>query len=316
MSYDGGDLAAWQKTAKEKLSELLGMDQFSKVDPAVNVEFESQNDDFTEIRFTFASEDGYRIPCHLLLPVGVENPPVMICVQGHTTGMHISLGREKYAKDRHWIENCDSDFCVRAVKEGFAAVALEQRNYGERGYSGEESPECHKETLVAFLMGRTTIGERVWDIMRLIDVLETDFKDRVDVKNVCLLGNSGGGTATAYAAALEDRLALAVPSCAMCSYEDSIGSLKHCECNYVPGIARYFSMSDLMAMACPKYFIQVSGIKDVGFLIDGAVQVYEQGRAAYEKNGAAERCHLVQGNGGHRFFADDTWPIIHRFVGR
>lgn len=316
MSYDGGDLKEWQTKARVKLSELLGMDKFQKVDAQLQVEYEQKIEGATEIRFTFQSEKGYRVPCHLLLPDGVENPPVMICLQGHTTGMHISLGRRKYQRDSHWIENCDSDFCVRAIKEGFAAVALEQRNYGECGYSREASPECHKEALTAFLMGRTTIGERVWDVARLIDVLQTSFADRIDSNTVCMVGNSGGGTATAFAAALEERLTLAMPSCAMCSYMDSIGYFWHCECNYVPQMANYFTMGDLMAMACPKYFVQVSGIIDPGFLIDGAVEVYEQGRRVYEKHGAGDRCALVKGDGGHRFFADDAWPIVHRFIGR
>ena len=76
------------------------------------------------------------------------------------------------------------------------------------------------------------------------------------------MGNSGGGTATAYIAALEERIVLAIPSCAMCTYKDSIGAMPHCACNYVPNIANIFDMSDLMAMAHPKHFIQVSGKDD------------------------------------------------------
>lgn len=324
MAYDGGDLKKWQKTAKVKLCELLGMDKFTKVEPKLEIEYETKIDGATEIRFTFESEDGYRVPCHLLLPDGVDNPPVMICLQGHTTGMHISLGRAKtgegYERDQWRIDSRDSAFCIRAVKEGFAAIALEERNFGEKGYQSAPWPECHNEALTAFLMGRTTIGGRIWDVDRLIDVLESDFSDRVDVKTICLMGNSGGGTATAYAAAVLDRLTLAMPSCAMCSFTDSIGRFRHCECNYVPGIANYFTMADLMAMACPKYFVQISGVEDPTFLIDGAIEVYEEGRRAYTDSGNSDRCALVKGdipeNGGHRFYADDSWPIVHMLIGR
>lgn len=324
MSYDGKNLEEWQRTAKAKLAELLGMDKFTKVAPELDIEYEKKIDGATEIRFTFQSEDGYRVPCHLLLPDGVENPPVMICLQGHSTGMHISLGRAKtgegYERDQWRIDNRDSAFCVRAVKEGFAAIALEQRNFGECGYETAPWPECHKESLTAFLLGRTTIGGRIWDVSRLIDVLETDFFDKIDLSKICLMGNSGGGTATAYAAAIEDRLALAMPSCAMCSFKDSIGWFKHCDCNYVPGMAPYFTMGDVMAMACPKFFVQVSGVEDPTFLIDGAVEVYEEGRRAYTDSGNGDRCALVKGdipeNGGHRFYADDAWPIVHKMMAR
>jgi len=251
----------------------------------------------------------------LLLPDGVENPPVMICLQGHSTGMHISLGRAKYDGDEEMVKGGDRDFCIRALKEGFAAIALEQRNLGES--KGDKSlPKCGTAALTTLLLGRTTIGERVWDVMRLIDVIEIEFADKVDTKTICCLGNSGGGTTTAYLAALEDRLTLVMPSCAMCTYKDSIGGIEHCACNFVPGIAKWFDMDDLIAMACPKYYIQVNGNADPIFLISGAKDVFERGRKTYESQGVGDRCVHVIGDGGHRFFADDSWPYVHKFIGR
>ena len=313
MAYDGGDHAEWVAKAKAKLRELLGMDKFSRVEPTPEIEYEKKIDGATEIRFTFESERGYRVPCHLLLPDGVEKPPVIITLQGHSTGMHISLGRPKYPGDEQTISGGDRDFCVRAVKEGYAAIALEQRNFGECGGTAD-GPQCTYSSLTAMLMGRTTIGERVWDAGRLIDVLESEFSDRVDTDRICCMGNSGGGTATVYIAALEDRVRLAMPSCAMCTYKDSIGAMPHCACNFVPYIAKWFDMGDLMAMAYPKYFVQVSGKEYPIFPITGAIEVFEKGKTAYEKNGVADRAALIQGNGGHRFYADDAWPIVHKMM--
>ncbi len=134
MSYPGKDLDAWKVGAREKLRALLGMDQFEKVAPELEIVYEKKVEGATEIRFTFRSEDGYRVPCHLFLPDGVENPPVIICLQGHSKGMHISMGRPKYLNDTKSIEGGDRDFCVRTVKEGFAAIAMEQRSFGEGGH--------------------------------------------------------------------------------------------------------------------------------------------------------------------------------------
>jgi len=315
MSYDGGDYDSWKKEAREKLSLLLGMEKFNKVAPNLEIEYEETKDGVKEIRFTFESEAGYRVPCHLVLPTNVDKPPVMICLQGHSTGMHISLGKPKFEGDEASISGGDRDFCVRAVKEGFAAIALEQRNFGESGGS-KGGPQCFESSLTALIMGRTTIGERVWDIMRLIDVIESDFSDVVDTNTICCMGNSGGGTATAYIAALEDRIVLAMPSCAMCTYKDSIGAMNHCSCNYVPNIALYFDMDDLMAMACPKYFIQVSGAEDGIFPFAHAEEVFNKGLKAYENKGFAQRCTLIRGNGGHRFYADDAWPVVHKYIGK
>ncbi|MBQ8526685.1 MAG: hypothetical protein IJ460_08230 [Clostridia bacterium] len=314
MSYAGEDFDAWRQSSREKLSQLLGLDKFSKTEPKTEIEYEKKVEGATEIRFTFQSEDGYRVPCHLLLPDGIVNPPVMICLQGHSKGMHISLGRPKYDGDERSIQGGDRNFCQRAIQEGFAAVALEQRNFGECG-GDETGPKCFESAMTALLMGRTTIAERVWDIMRLIDVLENEFADKVDIHTICCMGNSGGGTATAYVAALEDRIVLAMPSCAMCTYKDSIGAMHHCACNYVPKIAEYFDMGDLLTMAYPKYYIQVSGIEDPIFPITAAEKVFEKGKLVYDAQGVGERCTLIRGNGGHRFYADDAWPIVHQYLG-
>jgi len=314
MAYDGTDPEIWKVGAREKLRELLGMHKFEKVAPELEIEYETQLENAKEIRFTFQTEAGYRAPAHLLLPNGVENPPVMICLQGHSTGMHISLGRVKFEGDEKSIQGGDRDFCLRAVAEGFAAVALEQRSMGES--RNEDSAGCQNTAMTALLMGRTLIGERVWDVSRLIDVLQAHFSDRMDTSCISLMGNSGGGTATAYTAALEDRLVLVMPSCAMCAFDASIGAKKHCTCNYVPRIAEYFDMGDLMAMACPKFFVQVSGVHDTGFFFYGAEKVYKDGERAYAAAGAADRCVFVRGEEGHRFYADLAWPEVHRLLGK
>lgn len=315
MSYAGGDYISWKTSARAMLCKLLGIDKFEKVNPEFEIEFTRKIDGATEIRFTFKSEAGYRVPCHLWLPDGVVNPPLMITLQGHSKGMHISMGRIIYESDERSIKGGDRDFCVRAIKEGFAAVAMEQRNFGECG-GLDGAPQCMEPGLTNLLMGRTTIGERVWDAERLLDVIEEHFSDKIDINCMCVMGNSGGGTTTCYLAALEDRLVLAMPSCAMCSYKDSIGARRHCTCNYIPHIAEYFDMGDLMAMAFPKYWVQVNGKDDTDFPLFAAEAVFNAGKQAYIDNGAGNRATHIIGQQGHRFYADDAWPVVHKYLGR
>ena len=84
----------------------------------------------------------------------------------------------------------------------------------------------------------------------------------------------------------------------------------------VNDIAEYFDMGDLMAMAYPKAFVQVSGIEDNIFPVGAAEKVFEAGKAAYAAMGKEEICVLVKGNGGHRFYADDAWPHVHKILGK
>ena len=165
--------------------------------------------------------------------------------------------------------------------------------------------------LRAIMLGRTIIGERVWDIMRLIDLLERDFANLFDTDKIICLGNSGGGTATTYAAAMEERIKIAVPSCAVCRYGDSIAAMAHCACNYVPHIAKYFDMGELCQMVAPRSLIVVNGIGDPIFPIAGAKACVEVAKIAYAAADVSDRLHHVIGNAEHRFYADPTWPILH-----
>ena len=311
LAYDGS--ADWKERARAKLSELLGLHRFAAVDPAVKIEFTKQIKGATEIRFTFASETGYRVPCHLLLPDGAENPPVMICLQGHSKGMHISLGRPKFHGDQETMSGGDRDFCVRAIQERYAAIAMEQRHFGECG-GNPGGPACYEPSMTALMIGRTAIGERVWDAMRLIDVIKSTFADKVDTDRICCMGNSAGGTVTAYLGALEDRLTLVMPSSALSTYAASIGGMQHCLCNYIPNVSLFFDMGDLIAMACPTKYVQVNGVEDHIFPMEGAREVFAHGQTAYADAGKEKDLRLVEGDGGHRFYADAAWPVVKELM--
>ena len=313
MAYDGTQsFPVWQSAAREKLAQLLGMARFVSAAPDTQVEWERETDDFTEIRFTFQSEPDYRVPCHLLIPHEVRKKGVMVCLQGHSTGMHISLGRAKYEGDEKNIASGDRDFALQCVRRGLCAVTLEQRGFGERG--GKPNPDCYSTAMTALLSGRTLIGARVWDVMRLIDVLKAEFSDRCDTGTIYSMGNSGGGTATFYASAIDTRISAAMPSCAFCTYAGSIGSMYHCACNYVPSIRNFFDMAELAALTAPRPIVVVSGEKDGIFPIEHAKAQFARLQKYYAAAGAAYKCVHVVGPEGHRFYADLAWPIFEKMT--
>jgi dienelactone hydrolase len=164
--------------------------------------------------------------------------------------------------------------------------------------------------MTALLSGRTLLGARVWDVMRLIDLLRVRFSDRCDTSKIYSMGNSGGGTATFYAAALDTRIAAAMPSCAFCTYADSIGGMYHCACNYVPRIRAYFDMAELAAMTAPRPLVIVSGAEDDIFPIAGAKAEFARLKEYYAAADAADKCVHVIGDAGHRFYADAAWPAF------
>ncbi len=307
------DLFAWQKKARTKLEELLMMPQSIPNDSKFEIQSTEETDEYKKICFEFQSEEGYFVPCVLLIPIHITKPlPTFICLQGHSTGKHISLGESKYEKDAKTIAG-GRDFALQAVKNGYCAIAMDQRYMGDAGHKESGSPQCLMPNAVmpTLLFGRTAIGERVWDIQRLIDVMEKHLTEYVDTDKIACLGNSGGGTATFYASCLEERIYLSVPSCAVCTYDDSILAMLHCDCNYIPGIRKYFEMGDIGCLIAPRRLVMVSGAEDPIFPIEGAKKSFSVIRGSYEKLGSAELCHMVIGNGGHRFYPKEAWEVIN-----
>lgn len=303
---DAESFDAWRRKVGAKLRQLLGNTP-AKVPLNIRHEFETRHKEFVERRFVFTAEKNADVPCHLLLPTHGSAPfPVMICLQGHSTGMHISLARPKYEGDQKSISGGDRDFAIRAVKEGFAALVMEQRCFGERKDAKHEGSRCHHATMVSLLLGRTMIGERVWDVSRAIDALAT-FPE-LDSDKIACMGNSGGGTITYFAACCDPRIKAAMPSCYVCTFRDSIGRIHHCEDNYVPGILKWFEMGDLACLIAPRPLVVVAGKEDEIFPIKGVRSTFRRIRDIYSAAGHKDKCRLVVGNGGHRFYADDAWP--------
>ena len=306
LRYSGDEpFEAWQKRARDKLVSLLGLNNMVPCDPDVREDYKKTYADYTETRFTFESEAGWRVPCVMLVPGGARKG-VMICLQGHSTGMHISLGREKYPEDSASIDDGDRDFALQALRRGYIAVALEQRAFGECG--GTPRPDCYGAAMLELMMGRTLLGARVWDVQRLIDLMKKEF-GYADLPYYCM-GNSGGGTATFYAGCVTEALAGVMPSCSVCAWDRSIGYTYHCACNYIPHIAEYFDMGDLAGLIAPRLYVQVNGKDDDIFLLEGAERAFGEARRLFTAAGAPENCRLVIGDGGHRFYADDGWKAF------
>lgn len=319
LAYDESkNYNEWRQEVKEKLTELLG-DMPEKVELNMRVEWEEDRGDFTEKRIIFSVEKDVDVPCHLWMPKTAKKPsPAIICLQGHSSGMHISMGRPIYDGDDELIAGGDRDFAKQIVKEGYAALVLEQRAFGERKsdaymkFVPDALTTCWHPAMTAILLGRTLIGERVWDISRAIDLLQQ--LPEIDSEKIAVMGNSGGGTAAYYAACMDERIKIVMPSCSICTYRDSIVIGRHCTCNYIPNIAKYVDMGDLACLIAPRPIVMVSGEKDNGFAIEGSRKQYKVIEKIYKAAGAEDKCRLVVGPEGHRFYADLSWPVFKELI--
>ena len=312
MRYHGDiPFDEWQEQARKKFGELLGIPYMISCHPEFEQEETVDCNGYTRTRFSFMSEPGYYVPGYILMPKKISGKlPLMICVQGHSTGMHISMGIAKYPNDdADFIYAGNRNYAELAVQRGYCAVVIEQRYMGECG-GDEEGPGCcangrkgTESAMKSLLFGRCAAGERVWDISRTIDVILDNFPE-MDEKDITCMGNSGGGTASFYAACMDTRITYVIPSCAVCTYLDSIVKLYHCPCNYIPSIARYFDMGDLGGLIAPRKMVIVAGEKDSIFPLSGVKKTVEQINELYDACGAKENVVLTVGEEGHRFYAD------------
>ncbi len=320
LRYDGeSDFAQWQTAARSKLVELLGLDVINGCDDDLSVRSVTDCGDYTDTYFSFQSESGYYVPCHMLKPKNISGKlPTLVCVQGHSTGMHISIGNPEFDGDEEDIVSGDRDYARIAVRKGYCAVAVEQRYMGEcggteKGTGCQHRPHDGINALPALLFGRTAIGERVHDMSRAVDVITNpDYAlfDCIDTDDIMITGNSGGGTTSFYTACVDERIKIAIPSCSVCTYKDSIIDISHCACNYIPSVARYFDMCDLAGLIAPRGLIIVAGEKDRIFPIDGVKKTYGFAKKLYEAADCDNKINLVIGDEGHRYYANGAFGAL------
>lgn len=298
---------------RAKLEELVRVPE-KRTDPVPLIEYTDNADPrFDELRFLLESEPGFFVPAHMLLPkTRTGKLPMVICLQGHSAGMHISLGREKYPGREPIAVEGDRDFCLQAVERGYAAVAMEQRGFGELNFSPRGN-SCQELYTQAILMNRSLLGERLRDIYALIDAVSVGF-DFIDTGRIGIMGNSGGGTSGYFAACLDERIKVTMPSSSFCSFLAAWGSIYHCCCGYVPGILNEMEMADMAAMIAPRPLVIVNGRFDSIQPFEAAEASFTTVKKIYEAAGAPENCSFIPGPEGHRFYAAQAWPVFDAYM--
>ncbi len=338
LAYDGKNYKSWKKEVRSKFIELFGLDNIKKNACDLDVKIESTEEiaqtqfmpEHTRVRFVFNSEYGSTVPCYLLIPhTGKESYPLAITLQGHAdSGFASSVGitdsddPEAYANER-------GAFAIQAIEQGYIALAIEQRGMGERKAKQDAGANiqvdkdgnvtyddvCDFSAYNALLLGRTLLGERIWDVSKAIDALGdstlADVTSKINMKDITITGNSGGGTVSYYAACYDERITTSAPSCAFCSYEDSLlWSSGHCACNFVPHAYEWFDMQDLACLIAPRKLVIVNGSADKGFPESGARRGFETVQKIYAKAGAEDNCSFTITNMGHYWVEDSVWSSI------
>ncbi len=313
LSFQGGDFVKWQKKLRRKLRELLGAIPGGGDPPQVREIWKRPHRLGTIQKILVSSEAHYDFPAYVCIPKTAVHPlKFVICLQGHSTGMHPSIGVSAHSETQPIKIEGDRDFAIGCMERGLAALCIEQRAFGETSQHEDRTPSCLLPSMQAIMLGRTLLAERVYDVERGIDYLKS--RGDVDMNQIAIMGNSGGGTTSLFAAALIPQIAMAMPSSYFCTFRDSIMSLRHCACNYVPNLCQYAEMADIAGLVAPRPLVLVNGREDPIFPLAGTRRAFRDLKKIYQAAGAGSRCHLVVGKEGHRFYADDAWPVLLKYL--
>lgn len=309
----------WQNSFRVALSKALGLDNIAAHGDApltARLHDRERQPDHVREDWTLETEPGVQVPFYLLLPLNVNGRrPLVITPHGHgILGRKTYVGIAESDEDMRNLLEGEYDIALQAVREGYIALAPDMRAFADLRLRDDiernANNSCRTMQMHALLFGRTLVGERVWDIQRLIDWATA--RDDVDPNRIVITGNSGGGTVTVFASAMDERIAVSVPSSYFCTFEASIGSIYHCECNYVPGVMRLGEMWDVAGLIAPRHFLAVTGDEDPIFPVEATRASYEELCRIYEVFGAAPRCQLSVNPGGHRYYKRDVWPFVRK----
>lgn len=299
-----GEAAAWAKTARARLAELLGARPAQvPLEPAWGEPLKRPG--HTRRSVIFATGPGLSAFGYLLVPDGANAPrPAMVCIPGHGRGVDEIVGIDDDGKDRDHLDGYQHDFAVQCAQKGYVTLALEPMGFGHRRdpdarKRGQGASSCQPAAGAALLLGETMAGWRTWDALRAVDLLES--RPEVDPKRIGMMGISGGGTITLYAAALDDRIRACLLSGSFCTFRDSIYAISHCIDNYVPGILRWFEMADVAALIAPRHLFVENGSDDPIFPEAGVRAALKQVESAYGAYGVPDRVDHAFFPAGHQF---------------
>ncbi len=291
-------LETWRRKVREAILQGIGgLPERTPLNARVTGVIEREDHRIEKI--VFESQPGFYVTANLYLPKRGSPPyPAVLYPLGHEPGA------KAYPVWQRML--------VTLARNGYVALTWDTLGQGERiqlfdeDFGGsklvQSTLEHTMQGIQCLLVGDSLARYTIWDGIRALDYLLS--RPEVDPKRVAVTGNSGGGTHTAYLAALDDRLQVAAPSCYLTSWArllETIGPQDAEQC--FPGwLAAGLDHADFVLAFAPKPYLILSAIRDF-FSIAGARATYTEARAVYERLGAGDRIGMTEADDGHGYSA-------------
>ncbi len=292
-------LPGWQQNQKAVGATLLDIvGPFPEKTPLnAKVIRTIEKDSFRVEHIVYESQPGFYVTSSMFIPKWLKKNskyPVVIYCSGHSANGYRS---DVY---QHVI--------INLVKKGFIVFAFDPVGQGERleyfdpatGKSSVGGPttEHSYPGTQAFINGSSQARYMIWDGIRAVDYLLT--RKEVDPARIGITGRSGGGTQSAYIAAMDDRIYAAAPECYITNFTrllETIGN-QDAEQNLFNGIIRGIDHADLLSARAPKPALIITTTRDM-FSIQGARETEKEVSRIYQVYGKEDNFSRVEDDSSH-----------------
>lgn len=161
--------------------------------------------------------------------------------------------------------------------------------------------------------GYTPAGVECWNGVRGIDYLVN--RPDVDPQRIAVTGISGGGAATFWIAAADERVQVAVPVSGMAdllSYIPNRVINGHCDCMFLYNTFRW-PWPRIAGLVAPRPLLFVNSDLDPIFPMDANERLIASLERLYSLHGASDRTDAVVSVGGHDY-RQDIRQAVYRFI--
>lgn len=305
-------VSSWDKRKielRKKLWRLLG-DLPELFTPRVQIHQKQPKTGYVLERFTFDNGIGDTVYGYVLIPKKHKGRCPAILYH-HYHGNKYKSGKEEVITKA--FPKLDFATGESLAREGYVVLCIDAYAFGERRFQGpageKESGRMTEVSLFKMFLwqGRTLWGMMVRDDLLALNTLLAH--PEVDPHRIAAMGMSMGSTRTWWAAALDERIKVALSVACLTRYQNLIaqGQVKqHGIYYYVPNMLKEkIDTESVVGLIAPRPHLTLTGDRDTGSPADGVRIINDYQQYLYKLYGKPENFRGVLYKGiGHQYIPE------------
>jgi len=309
----------WREELKERFIRSMGGFPAKKSDLNPRVIEEKVFDSYIRQRIVYTTDEELHVPAYLLIPKNVKGKlPAIVACHGHGYGSREIVGLNPDGTEKEGDPGYQKNFALELVKRGFLVIAPDLFGFGDRRLKEHrdnvmEHSSCDRVSTFLLMLGKTTAGVRVWDIIRTVDYLLT--RDDVDQDRIGCMGISGGGLVCSFASAVDERIKASVVSGYTNTFRDSVMAMHHCVDNFLPGVLDAAEMPSIIGLISPRPLLIEAGTEDPIFPIEAVQKAYGVLQSIYSLLGEEGKLDIDIFEGDHQISGRKAYAWFERWLG-